>query len=67
MGTYVTSNRVGIELIGMSATMLNPKLPHHPEQLPHLEGKAYGYRIWCSLYIWSTGNKYMSQLYYCAD
>ena len=43
MGTYVTDNRVGIELIGMSATRLNPKLSHHPEPLPHLEGKAYWY------------------------
>ena len=60
MGTYVTANRVGIELIGMSAIRLNSKLPHHPKTLPHLEGKAYGYRICCSLFRWETGNKYMA-------
>ena len=44
MGTYVTDNPVGIESIGMSAMRLNPKLPHHPKLLLHLEEKAYGYR-----------------------
>ena len=67
MGTYVTANRVGIELIGMSTMRLNPKLPHHPEPRPHLEGKAYGYGRCCSLCIWATRNKYMSQFSYCED
>ena len=62
MGIYVTANRVGIESIGMSATRLNLKLPHHHGPLPHLEGKAYGYGICCSLCRWETGNKYMAQL-----
>ena len=43
MGTYVTDNRIEIELIGMSATGLNPKLSHHSKLLPYLEWKAYGY------------------------
>ena len=67
MGTYVTANSIGIESIGMSATRLNPKLPHHPKPLPHLEGKAYGYGRCCSLCRWETGNKCMAQLSYFAD
>ena len=43
MGNYVTDNRFGIELVVMSETRLNPKLTHHPEPLPNLEGNAYGY------------------------
>ena len=49
MGTYFTANPVGVESIEMSAIGLNPKLPHRPETLPHLEGKAYGYRRCCYL------------------
>ena len=67
MGTYVTANRVGIELIGISATQLKPKLPHHPKPLPHLEGKAYGYGICFSLCRWATGNNSMEIFSYCAD
>ena len=65
MGTYVTANRVGIESIVISATRLNPKLPHHLKPLPHLKGKEYGYNKLCSLCRWATGNKYMVQLSYC--
>ena len=65
-GTYVTANRFGIESIEMSATQLNQKLPHHPEPIPNLEGKAYGYGRLCSLCRWTTGNNYMAQLSYCA-
>ena len=66
MGTYVTSNCVSIEPIGISATRLNPRLTHNLKPLPHLEGKAYGYGRCCSLCRWETGNKYMAQLPYCA-
>ena len=47
MVTYVTANRAGIELIGMSAKRLDLKLPRHPEPLPHLEEKEYGYERCC--------------------
>ena len=66
MGTYVTANHVRIESIRISATRLNPKLPHHPGPIPHLEGKAYGYSRCCTLCRWETGNKSMAQLSCCA-
>ena len=67
MVTCITANRVGIESIGMSATRLNSNLPHHPEPLPHLEGKSYGYGRCCYLCRCETGNKYMAHFYYCED
>ena len=67
MVSYVNANRVGIESIGIIETRLNPELHHHPEPLPHLEGKEYGYGICCYLCRWATGKKYTAQWYYCEN